>query len=180
MIYNMINFSPLWKDINQCNSNTKELCNDILDELEKQGEILITADKNLNESKTFLDKSKQLIHNMSWFGWFISWIPYNHLLKNIFEKHKRDDLFIDIESMRENHIIKLENVKESNYEYDNQSEESSQLNQLEKDLNDLKWIGQKIGNQLDLHNIYIDKLNDKSKILIENTGNTIKKTRDFL
>jgi hypothetical protein len=117
---------------------------------------------------------------MTWFGWFISWIPYNNVFTKIFIKNKSDDLFV-------------ENIKQLNYDFENSDQNDytnatiyindnqlNQLNQLEKDLNDLKWIGQKIGNQLDLHNIYIDKINDKSKILIESTGNTIKKTRDFL
>jgi hypothetical protein len=51
---------------------------------------------------------------------------------------------------------------------------------LENELNDLLWIGAKIGESLDLQNNYLDKMNTKSEILFDKTEQSTKKTENFL
>jgi hypothetical protein len=183
---------PLLNETNRQNYETKEMCAKVLQLLEEQGQILIQTDKILNESKIILDNSNKILKNMTWYGWLIGWIPFKSLFTNIFRYNsKEDQLFIANNPHIERNYIKNEesiydknNITILNYIDDSNEnileENSKELKQLEKDLLDLKWIGSKIGEQLDMHNNYIDKINDKSQILIDKTKNSIIKETDLL
>ena len=173
----MIHLSPTWNDINKINSETKNICERVVDELEKQGELLKNSNEKLNKSKIVLDNSNKITKSMTWYGWFINLIPFSSFFSNIVNiingKRKKENIFIENDDLS-NPNIKLE---QNNYnDYKNMDE----LKQLEKDLTDLKDIGEKIGWQLDSHNYYIDKMNEKSQLLILDTKKTIKKNEQFL
>lgn len=161
------------KDINNCNIESKEICNQIIYELKKQEEVLINTDYKLNKSKENLNLSTKILDNMTWSGWLSSFLPFLSFkeLLNILYKKTNNRLLINNNdnTMHDNNIDN--NIIDGNDTY---------LIQLEKDLTDLKYAGKEIGKHLDLHNIYIDSISNKSHNLIESIKTNNKKTNNLL
>lgn len=190
---NKYNFSPIWIDIKRYNSETKNICNKVVEELEKQGESLYNSNNNMNNCNYLIESSNKILNNMTWYGWFISFIPFTDFFSRIFNRNmnkKKDVLFInnieDIKIIKENTQISTEctSLRENQLKYKihqiNTIDENKEFQQLEKDLYELKCINEKIGEQLDIHNKYIDKLYEKSIFLSDKTGNSINKTMAFI
>lgn len=185
-----INFSFLWNDINRSASETKEICIKVMEQLELQEQTILNTDKNLTESNELLDKSNKLLNNMSWFGWLSGFIPFKPFFYRIFRRDNREDILF-IESREFNKQEQLENNFEErnkflSIQYETRTsnnfdkKENDEILKLEKELNDLLWIGSKIGEHLDLHNVYLDKMNEKSHIIYDKTKKSTNKTTDFL
>lgn len=183
-------FSYLWRDINRSTNETKQISIQVLEQLEKQEQSIINANNNLNQSRELIVKSDKLLNNMSWFGWFIGFIPFKSFFSGLFKrKQKEDILFIEDNLCNKNEITVYSEERNSlmpiNYNSVNVNnidtiENQTEILKLEKELSDLLWIGSKIGDQLDLHNNYLDKMNDKSQIMFDKTKNSTKKTNSFL
>lgn len=186
-MYKIANLS-IWKDINKSAIETKEMSMQVLEQLEKQKEQIINADKNLNESMTSLNVSNKILNNMSWFGWFIGFIPFKSFFSKLIMRNKKEEkLFIENIDVKHNYEIDYnKNYYNNNYSItpynsnETQNETDIEILKLENDLNDLLWIGTKIGQSLDLQNNYIDKMNTKSEILFDKTEQSTKKTTNFL
>lgn len=166
-------------DINKVNLETKKIYEKVIEELEFQGDILKHVDTNLNKSKTTLDTSNQIIKQMSWYGWFISLIPFSSFFSNIINKRKKENIFF----IKNNQNVRNDDQNGNNENvniYDNLLENAEELNQLEKDIMDLKWIGEKIGSHLDSHNDYIDEIYEKTQILSSYTNKSNEKIIKFL
>jgi hypothetical protein len=188
-----VNLSFLWTDINRSTAETKEISIKVLEQLERQEQSILNTNKNLNESKDLLDTSDKILNNMSWFGWFKSFIPFKSLLSRIFRRrsHTEEKLFIDNESFNKNEQSDFTLDERNSFipiKYEYQLQDKIEINDknnveilnLEKELTDLLWIGSKIGEHLDLHNDYLDKMKDKSQIIFDKTKKTTKKTNNFL
>lgn len=181
----IVNRSSLWKDINKTTSETKEISCSVLEQLENQEQKIIKANKNLNHSKEILDKSNIIINNMSWFGWFIGFIPFKTFFSRILSRNNKEEkLFIDNKISDEINYNQKEKysfdfIENTNIEHYNK-ENNCEMLKLENELNDLLWIGKKIGEHLDIHNHYLDKMNDKSEVLSYKTKHYIKKTNNLL
>ena len=181
------NKSSYLTDMNKCNSETKQISIQILNQLEIQGESLIYTNKNVNKTNELLDTSNKLLDNMTWIGWFISLIPFNDLIYNFFTK-KNNVPFENNESYnnentnqiqeKENTLIKTQNT--NNITNTGSTKDCEELQYLENELNELLWIGTKIGAHLDLHNNYLNDINEKTNTLSNKTLKINKKTRRFL
>lgn len=182
----------LWKDIHKCNAETKELSLKVLETLERQEQSLLNANKNMTESNNLLYKSDKALNNMSWVGWFIEFIvPFKTFFLNLLTRNKKEEkLFIENIDVKDNYEINYRK-NECNNDHslllysnenlnENLNENDIEMLKLEKELNDLLWIGTKIGQSLDLQNDYIDKLNAKTEILFDKTSQSTKKTNNFL
>jgi hypothetical protein len=185
-------------DIRKYSSETKEISSHILEELEKQGESLVYTNKNLNESEELLNKSNKILHLMSWRGWFMSFIPFNNYVYNWYNRTSKFDN-MDTKSnllndkneatKEQNSINIIQNENNVNYNknlscntkyLDLNSIEKEELDKLEKDINDLSYIGKQIGQHLDYHNECIDLMQKKMEILTDITKKANKKTINFL
>jgi hypothetical protein len=198
----MLNYNILYShntlfDANKCNSETKIISLQVLEELEKQGQTLVHTNKNINESNELLNKSNEILKLMSWSGWFASFIPFKGYFDKWFTTSKFDKINSTGNLNIQNHI-KNNNLLEkcNSHKNDNKitsgnlsttinystltSLENEELNKLERELTDLSYIGKQIGHHLDLHNNYIDTINEKIKILSNTTQKTHKKTTYFL
>lgn len=189
-----VNLSFLWNDINRSTAETKEISQKVLEQLERQEESMMNTNKILTESKELLDKSNKVLNNMSWFGWFTGFIPFKSFFSRIFRRGNREDiLFIDSKEFNKDESLEISDEERNKflpiqYEvtinnrntnvYDNK--ENIEILKLEKELNDLLWIGSKIGEHLDLHNHYLDQMNEKTQIIQDKTKKSTKKTTDFL
>lgn len=185
--------SYLWRDINRSAHETKQISIQVLEQLEKQEQIIMNANNNLNQSRQLLVKSDKLLNDMSWIGWFIGFIPFKSFFSGLFKrKQKEDILFIEDKPNNKNEQS-ISNIEERNlllpinYDYPNvinndidTVENKNEMLKLEKELSDLLWIGSKIGEQLDLHNNYLDKMNDKTEIIFDKTKKSTKTTNSFL
>jgi len=186
----MFRLTSLWNDINKINSETKNICEKVIEELENQTEIIINTDKKLNQSKQVIDNSNKILKSMTWYGWFINLIPFNSFFSNIIDIKRKKENVLFIENNHNTDIIHDNNSKKYDFESirnididiedSNDYEDSEQLKQLEYDLMNLKWVGEKIGSYLDSHNNYIDKIYDKTQIISSETHRCNKKTDDFL
>jgi hypothetical protein len=183
----IIKLYPTWKDINKTTNETKEISILVLEQLENQEQKIVKANKNLNESKEILDKSKIIINNMSWIGWFIGFVPFKSFFSRLLSRNNKEEiLFIDNKISDETYYNQKERYSFECIEYTNipiykdNNENNCEILKLENELTDLLWIGKKIGEHLDLHNKYLDKLNDKSEILFDKTKHYTKKTNDLL
>ena len=189
-----VNLSFLWMDINRSTVETKEISIRVLEQLEQQEQSLMNTNKHLNESKELLEKSDKLLNNMSWFGWFKSFIPFKSFFSRIFRRtNKEDILFLDNKAFNKVEESNSYNDERKtfipvNFEFnelsfqnnDIEKKQDVEILKLEKELSDLLWIGSKIGEHLDLHNDYLDKMNDKSQIISNKIKKSTKKTTDFL
>lgn len=178
-----VNLSFLWKDINRSAAETKEISIMVLEQLEHQEQSIINTNKNLNESKDLIDKSDKLLNDMSWIGWFKSFIPFKSLFSRIFRRtNKEDILFLDNKEFNKEEKYNPEDERNTLIALNCHLEkkEDPEILKLEKELSDLLWINSKIGEHLDLHNNCLDKMNDKSQIILDKTKNSTKKTTDFL
>lgn len=208
MINRISKSSSYLGDINKCNSETKDISIQILEQLEKQEQSLIQTNNNLNKSNDLIDTSNKVLHTMSWGGWFLSFVPLRGFFSKIFTRRKHEkQLFITNEPFNQskinynkiivneiidNEIIDNEEEREKllkiNKYYENNMrttielspQENAELLKLEMELSELLWIGSKIGEHLDLHNNYIDTINEKTQIVSKKTKNTNKKTIGFL
>ena len=191
----LVNLSSLWKDINKSNSETKEISIQVLEQLERQKQSIINSNKNVNNSNNLLDNSNEVLNTMSWVGWFKSFIPFKSFFSRLLRKNNREILFITNEPIdykitpialsSQYELDKRPSLLQIKYEYnpsDNNknNENNEELKNLENELNDLLWIGTKIGEHLDLHNNYLDTMNEKTQILFDKTKKSTKKTNDFL
>jgi hypothetical protein len=186
--------SELLTDMHKYNSETKEICNKVIEELEKQGQSLSNSDKNMNIYKTQLDSSNKILNDMTWYGWFMSFIPFKGFISRIFNWNKKEDLlFIENKLLRDVQLKNKQNVKVNSkfpileiiIETDNENDidtnvnlneyETKQLKQLEKDLYELKEMNETIGHHLDIHNQCIDKINEKTEIITNKTKDSIIK-----
>lgn len=188
-----VNLSFLWKDIKRSTRETKEISIKVLEQLEQQEQSMMNTNKNLNESKELLDNSDKLLNNMSWLGWFTNFIPFKCFFSRIFIRNYKDDiLFLDNKEFNKPDGIELYNEERNTfipieYEYKQpfqnceiEKKHNIEILKLEKELNDLLWIGSKIGEHLDFHNDYLYKMNDKTQIIMNRTKKSTKKTTDFL
>ena len=211
MINRISKLSSYLGDINKCNYGTKEISIHVLEQLEKQEQSLMQTNNNLNKSNDLIDTSNKVLDTMSWFGWFVSFVPFRGFFSKIFTRRKHENqLFITNEPFNvsennnnnnnntntnnktENEIIDNEEEREKllkiNKYYENNMrttielspQENAELLKLEMELSELLWIGSKIGEHLDLHNNYIDTINEKTQIVSKKTKNTNKKTIGFL
>ena len=205
MINRISKLSSYLGDINKCNSETKDISIQILEQLEKQEQSLIQTNNNLNKSNDLIDTSNKVLDTMSWSGWFLSFVPFRGFFSKIFTRRKHENqLFITNEPFNvsennntnnnkiENEIIDNEEEREKllkiNKYYENNMrttielspQENAELLKLEMELSELLWIGSKIGEHLDLHNNYIDTINEKTQIVSKKTKNINKKTIGFL
>lgn len=186
-------------DISKCTSDTKEISSHILEELEKQGESLVYTNKNLNESGELLNKSNQILHLMSWRGWFMSFIPFKNYFDNWYNRMSKFDNMDSKSNLilkskidkpdEQNSINIIQNENNVNYNknlscntkyLDLNSIEKEELDKLEKDINDLSYIGKQIGQHLDYHNECIDLMQKKMEILTDITKKANTKTSNFL
>jgi hypothetical protein len=182
--------SDLLTDMHKYNSETKDICNKVIEELEKQGQSLSNSDKNMNIYKTQLESSNKILNDMTWYGWFMSFIPFNGFISRIFNWNKREELLFVKDSIENKQLIDIQlkkNVKMNSkipvleiiIEIDNENEENEyetkQIKQLEKDLYELKQMNETIGQHLDIHNQYIDKINEKTDIITNKTKDSINK-----
>lgn len=193
----IVNLSFLWTDINRSTAETKEISIKVLEQLERQEQSILNTDKNLNESKELLDNSNKLLSNMSWLGWLSGFIPFKSFFSRIFRRNNKEDiLFID--SKEFNKCESVENIEErieerieekntflpipfeQNIADDFDSKENVEILNLERELNELLWIGSKIGEHLDLHNQCLDKMKEKTEIIHDKTKKSTKKTTSFL
>lgn len=186
-MYKIVNLS-LWKDINKSAIETKELSIQVLEQLEKQEEQIKNTDKNLNHSMSSLNNSNKILNNMSWFGWFMGFIPFKSFFSNLLTRNKKEEkLFIENIDIKYNYEIDY-NKNEYNNNYsitsynsnENKNENDIEILKLENELNDLLWIGTKIGEHLDLQNNYLDNISSKTEILFDKTKQSTKKTTNFL
>jgi len=187
------NLSSLWRDITHSANETKQISIQVLEQLEKQEQSMMNTNNNLNQSRELLVKSDKLLNDMSWVGWFIGFIPFKSFFSRLFKKKQKEDmLFIEYNPYNKNEQT-ISNIEERNLllpiNYDNvntinndidTTENKTEILKLEKELSDLLWIGSKIGEQLDLHNNYLDKMNDKSQIIFDKTKKSTKNTNRFL
>ena len=203
MINRISKLSSYLGDINKCNSETKDISIQILEQLEKQEQSLIQTNNNLNKSNDLIDTSNKVLDTMSWSGWFLSFVPFRGFFSKIFtRKIHEKQLFITNEPFNVseinyneilvNEIIDNEEEREKllkiNKYYENNMrttielspQENAELLKLEMELSELLWIGSKIGEHLDLHNNYIDTINEKTQIVSKKTKNINKKTIGFL
>jgi uncharacterized protein YjgD (DUF1641 family) len=163
----------LLNDITKYNLETKEMCNQVIYELTKQEEILINTDNKLNESQENMKQTKKILNNMTWSGWFLSFLPsfkFKELSSILYKKNN-------------NRIAMINNTidNDNNTIYNNNTiDKDIYLIQLEKDLIHLKCIGKQIGQCLDLHNSYIDSIANKSHNLVESIKTNNKKTTNLL
>lgn len=203
MINRISKISSQLEDINKCNSETKDISIHILEQLEKQEQYLMQTNNNLNKSNVLIDTSNKVLETMSWFGWFVSFVPFTGFFSKLFTRRKHENqLFIKNEPFNpsdnnnnnnkiENEIIEneeREKLLKINEYYENNirttielsPQENKELLKLESELSELLWIGSKIGEHLDLHNNYIDTINEKTQIVSKKTNNVNKKTIGFL
>lgn len=185
-MYKIANLS-IWKDINKSAIETKEMSIQVLEQLEKQEHQIINTDKNLNKSMSSVNSSNKILNNMSWIGWFMGFIPFKSFFSNLLAKNKQEKkIFIEnIENIhvKDNYEIDYnKNDYNNNYSITtyNSNENDNEMLKLENELNDLLWIGTKIGQSLDLQNNYLDKMNTKSEILFDKTKQSTKKTTNLL
>ena len=186
------NLSSLWRDINRSTNETKQISIQVLEQLEKQEQSILNTNNNLNKSRELIVTSDKILNDMSWFGWFIGFIPFKSFFSRLFRRRQKEDiLFIDDKPYNRNERTDTNNEERNSFlpiDYDNVNinnnidtvENQTEILKLEKELSDLLWIGSKIGEQLDLHNDYLDKMNDKSQIIFDKTKNSTKKTNSFL
>jgi hypothetical protein len=203
MINRISKLSSYLGDINKCNSETKDISIQILEQLEKQEQSLIQTNNNLNKSNDLIDTSNKVLDTMSWSGWVLSFVPFRRFFSKIFTRKTHEkQLFITNEPFNVseinyneilvNEIIDNEEEREKllkiNKYYENNMrttielspQENAELLKLEMELSELLWIGSKIGEHLDLHNNYIDTINEKTQIVSKKTKNINKKTIGFL
>lgn len=186
------NLSYLWKDINRSTNETKQISIQVLEQLEQQQQSMINTNNNLNQSRELLVKSDKLLNDMSWIGWFIGFIPFKTFFSRLFKRKQKEDLlFIEDKPCNQTQQTICNSEERKSFlpiNYDNINtdndidtiENKSEILKLEKELSDLLWIGSKIGEQLDLHNNYLDKMHDKSQIIFDKTKKSTKKTSSFL
>jgi len=169
--------SSLWKDINKSAIETKELSIQVLEQLENQEQQIMITDKNLNHSMSSINTSNKILNNMSLFGWIMGFIPFkSFFLKLLIRNKKEEKLFIEKIEFKDNYCELNSNENKN----ETQNENDIEILRLENELNDLLWIGTKIGEHLDLQNNYLDKMTTKSEILFDKTKQSTKKTTNFL
>jgi hypothetical protein len=203
MINRISKLSSYLGDINKCNSETKDISIQILEQLEKQEQRLIQTNNNLNKSNDLINTSNKVLDTMSWSGWFLSFVPFRGFFSKIFTRKTHEkQLFITNEPFNPseinynkilvNEIIDNEEERDKllkiNKYYENNMrtmielspQENAELLKLEMELSELLWVGSKIGEHLDLHNNYIDTINEKTQIVSKKMKNTNKKNIGFL
>jgi len=95
MIISISKLSSYLGDINKCSSESKEISIQILEQLDKQEQSLIQTNTNLNKSNDLIDISNKVLDEMSWFGWFVRFVPFRGFFSKIFTRKKYEiQLFI--------------------------------------------------------------------------------------
>ena len=179
------------ESIVKINNETKYIGIHVLEDLQKQSESFNVTNDNLNKSNELIIKSNKILNLMSWSGWFISLIPFTDYFSKLFTKKTTfDKIDVKTYSTSINSSVNKYNNQNVKLEYENLSNdinisdlndiEKEELNQIERDIIELSYIGKQIGQQLDLHNNYIDLINEKNQILTGITKKINKKTSDFL
>lgn len=156
------------QEINKCSRETKGLSIDILENINLQGKQIDNLHSNVKYTVDVTDKSKWILNNMTWFGWF----------KNLFRKTPTKELMIRENAVvhRLNHSVEVNektHVDKSDikpYIIPNSIAFNKELKEIEDNLKTLYNVSLEIGVELDKQNNSLETVNYD----VENANDKIK------
>ena len=155
-------------EIKKCSRETKELSIDVLKNINLQGKQLDNSHSNVKYANDVTDKSKWILENMTWFGWF----------KNLFRKTPTKELMIRENTIvnRLNHNVEVNEKPDVDETYvkpyiiPNSIAFNCELKEIEDNLKTMYNISVEIGVELDKQNNSLETVTDD----VENVNDKIK------